>query len=322
MSLNLRLNILTVGVFRQVFTKMTDEQGRPYSADEYRLEVSPVGVVLVRRGASEVEEASITTQGAGLVSTPRQSTSQAQAKSRQAGAIHADSTASRLSQGGVIQSELASRVKQFADLASVGRQGAQQASVSAPGVQVKQEPISAEPAFIQVKQEPDQPQRAPPVALGKAPQMPITGKAFLERPAQVFPGRVQTVQVKIDASQAETASQRPLVSVNRPTTAAAFPSRVQTVLVTRGVTYATPLFLDSSSTSQSLQAPGTKNTHPGRDAPSGHQYAHASNTATSPATRILHPRKRTLSLRLVESPPSKTQEIIRSSTQGADPGKS
>ena len=28
---------------------MTDERGRPYNPNEYKLEVSPVGVVLVRR---------------------------------------------------------------------------------------------------------------------------------------------------------------------------------------------------------------------------------------------------------------------------------
>ena len=37
----------------QVFNKMTDESGQPYSASEYKLEVTPAGVVLVRKDSTQ-----------------------------------------------------------------------------------------------------------------------------------------------------------------------------------------------------------------------------------------------------------------------------
>ena len=37
---------------------MTDERGRPYNPNEYKLEVSPVGVVLVRRDTGPTSSSS------------------------------------------------------------------------------------------------------------------------------------------------------------------------------------------------------------------------------------------------------------------------
>ena len=34
---------------------MTDENGRPYDVNEYKLEVSPVGVVLVRKESAQAK---------------------------------------------------------------------------------------------------------------------------------------------------------------------------------------------------------------------------------------------------------------------------
>ena len=43
---------------------MTDERGRPYNPNEYKLEVSPVGVVLVRRDTGPTSSSSSSRQTA------------------------------------------------------------------------------------------------------------------------------------------------------------------------------------------------------------------------------------------------------------------